>query len=105
MPYSLKGIDSVVFSVFNALGVPVTVRPILGEEAWDEYDECQEANYEGEEDYDDIRARKPKITRVGERFQKILMVDHQWKDYEDPGEVSRVPCYSTLLRPLVSCLT
>ena len=38
MPFALKGIDATLFSVFHALGMNVTVRPILGEEGWLEYD-------------------------------------------------------------------
>ena len=38
MPYALKGIDAVLFVVFRALGIQVTVQPILEPKFFEEYE-------------------------------------------------------------------
>jgi hypothetical protein len=87
MPYALKGVDATLFSVFRALGMNVTVRPILGTEAWDEY---YENTYEGEDESDEEWMEKLEersgVTRVGTKFRSI-MVASDIIEGGDPSEV------------------
>jgi hypothetical protein len=90
MPYALKGVDATLFPVFHALGMNVTVRPILGTEAWDEYDErCWENAMDGEwEEQEDWLERNGRagVTRVGMKFASIDLVDVITEN-EDPSRV------------------
>ena len=52
MPYALKGIDAVLFVVFRALGIQVTVQPILEPKFFEEYELNR---YENGHDEDEIR--------------------------------------------------
>jgi hypothetical protein len=94
LPYSLKGLDSTLFSVFCSLGLPTTVRPVMGDEAWDEYQQHQMENWEGqgegEGEWEEMVAREeamPAVSRVGKAFGKIKMLDLQMQIYEDPTPV------------------
>ncbi|KAF4634490.1 hypothetical protein G7Y89_g3611 [Cudoniella acicularis] len=42
MPYSLLGIDAIIFCVFRALGLKTMVAPVLGDEAWDDFEQVKE---------------------------------------------------------------
>jgi hypothetical protein len=100
MPYALIGIDATVFTVFQALGVKVTVCPVLGEEAFDEYKErvaekWYEEREEDFEDYETFLATQPEITRVGNKFHKMKMADEQLEGGDDPTPVRK---HSSLLR-------
>ena len=94
MPYALKGIDATIFSVFQALGMKVTVRPILGEEAFDEYKESVEERWyeEREDDFDDYEtflATQPEVSRVGNKFHKMKMADGQLEGGDNPTPVRK----------------
>ncbi|TVY81519.1 hypothetical protein LSUE1_G002849 [Lachnellula suecica] len=45
MPYCLRGIDAITLSVFRALGLKVLVAPVLGDEAWDEWEQAREEQW------------------------------------------------------------
>ncbi|TVY39980.1 hypothetical protein LSUB1_G002009 [Lachnellula subtilissima] len=84
MPFSLRGIDAITFSVFRALGLKVLVAPVLGDEAWDEWEQAREEKWmqkiygdepmaEGvvvEEEEEDAGDK----TRVGKSWHKMRMV-------------------------------
>lgn len=75
MPYSLKGLDSVIFSVFSFLSsdfdIRTTVRPLLGTEMWDEYGE----DLDEDVDSDGEEKGKGPVDRVGPKFERIKMID------------------------------
>lgn len=88
MPYSLRGIDAIAFSVFRALGLKVLVAPVLGDEAWDEWEQVREEKWmrkiyseedgggdepmeEEESGEDEGNENK---TRVGKSWHKMRMV-------------------------------
>ena len=89
MPYALKGVDATLFSVFHALGMTVIVRPILGNDAWEEYDEDA---YDGDEsdpdDWSEKWEERKAVTRVGKEFTSIIVADERSEEGEDPSEVS-----------------
>ena len=95
MPDALKGIDGTVFAVFRALGATVKVLPILSNEAWEDYDEYRrEIWYEKQLDqghtninYEDWGKGKAKVSRAGERFWELKMVDEMVEEGDDPTEV------------------
>jgi hypothetical protein len=91
MPYALKGVDAILFSVFHALGMKVTVRPILGQEGWEEYEELswQNASNYGSEDQEEWLQKKGRaeVTRVGTKFASIKVVDEIIESGDDPSKV------------------
>jgi hypothetical protein len=88
MPYSLRGIDAITFSVFRALGLKVLVAPVLGDEAWDEWEQVREEKWmrkiyseEGgggdepmEEEESGEEEGNGDKTRVGKNWHKMRMV-------------------------------
>lgn len=92
MPYALKGVDATLFMVFQALGVSVTVRPVLGDDAWEGWNESRreiwfEENEDKGVDPDDFDDQDENISRVGTEFHKMTEMNTQL-DYGDPSEVS-----------------
>lgn len=83
MPFSLRGIDAIIFSVFRALNLKVLVAPVLGDEAWDEWEQAREEKWmqkiygdspmseEGGGEDDEESGDK---TRVGKSWHKMRMV-------------------------------
>lgn len=109
MPYALKGIDATLFMVFQALGVTVTVRPVLGDEAWEGWNERrQEIWYEEQEDKNvddgDFEAQDESISRVGTKFHGLEMSDGMIEGCGDPSDVSssrplNMKCFAKVDRP------
>ena len=97
MPYALKGIDATIFMVFQALGVNITVRPILGNEQFDDYIDGYIENLsvpdgdDADEDFDEdewreeMEAKMRATVRIGDRFHKLVIVDEMTED--GPEEV------------------
>lgn len=83
LPHSLKGVDLMFFAVCTSLGLKACVKPVLGDEAWDEHAEGkiwgteEEVNEEVDSD----------VTRVGQNFERIKMADVVWRSDEDPTPV------------------
>ena len=94
MPYALKGIDATLFMVFQALGVSVTVRPVLGDEAWEGWNERRQEiwfeEHDGDVDFDDFEDQDEAITRVGTKFHQLGNSDVRIEDDDDPSDVSSV---------------
>jgi hypothetical protein len=88
LPFSLRGLDATVYSVFSSLGLSITIRPIFGEEAWDEWDqwkmEFERGGEEGKE-----------RTRVGE-FGRIRMLDEVLGRGGEPTAVCPFSLFSFL---------
>jgi hypothetical protein len=80
----------VLFSVFRALGLSAAVRPVLGDEAWDEHAEYRMEKWFDEE-RDEVEGQvevEGEKSRVGERFERIRMCEVRWRREEDPSPVS-----------------
>jgi hypothetical protein len=103
MPFSLRGIDAIIFSVFRALGLKVLVVPVLGDEAWDEWEQVREEKWmqkiygdepmaEGGEEEEEGNGDK---TRVGKSWHKMRLVSGEGgvglKVGEDPTAVRLPP--------------
>ena len=86
LPYTLKGIDLMFFAVCANLGMKVDVRPVLGDEAWDEYEEAKLCDPE-EEMTENVDTETAEVTRVGSTFERIKMADIVMKSDEDPTPV------------------
>jgi hypothetical protein len=87
-PHSLRGIDYIFFSACKALGVKAEVRPVLGDEAWDEWYEHRLQKFmEVEEDSSLSLPSQPNTSRIGHKFGRIKMVDVEIKEGEDPSKV------------------
>lgn len=87
LPYSLKGVDLMFFAVCTSLGLKVDIRPVLGDEAWDEYEEARLCD-PGEEMDKDADSDTMEVTRVGSTFERIKMADMVMKNNEDPTPVN-----------------
>jgi len=88
MPYALKGVDATLFSVFHVLGMNVIVRPILGNDAWEEYDEDTCGGYESDpDDWSEKWEERKAVTRVGKEFTSIIVVDEKSEEGDDPSKV------------------
>jgi hypothetical protein len=87
-PYCLKGVDGVLFSVCNALGLKTTVKPVLGDEAWDEHYEYLVQSFMEEEGSEGSVPSQQNISRIGKGFGRIKMVDVRIETGEDPTAVS-----------------
>ncbi|TVY24124.1 hypothetical protein LHYA1_G006670 [Lachnellula hyalina] len=84
MPFSLRGIDAITFSVFRALGLKVLVAPVLGDEAWDEWEQAREEKWMQKIYGDEPMAEGGVVeeeeenagdkTRVGKSWHKMRMV-------------------------------
>ena len=94
MPYALKGIDATLFTVFQALGGSVTVRPVLGDEAWEGWNERRQEiwfeEHNDDVDFDDFEDQDEAITRVGTKFHQLGNSDVRIEDNDDPSDVSSV---------------
>ena len=75
--------------LFHALGMNVVVRPIIGNEAWEEFDEKY---YDGDEsDSDDgmeTQEDMREVTRVGKEFAQLTVADQKSEEGDDPTKVS-----------------
>jgi hypothetical protein len=88
MPYALKGVDATLFSVFHVLGMNVIVRPILGNDAWEEYDEDTCGGYESDpDDWSEKWEERKAVTRVGKDFTSIVVADEKSEEGDDPSKV------------------
>ena len=88
MPYALKGVDATLFSVFHVLGMNVIVRPILGNDAWEEYDEDTCGGYESDpDDWSENWEERKAVTRVGKEFTSIVVADEKSEEGDDPSKV------------------
>jgi hypothetical protein len=117
MPYSLRGIDAITFSVFRALGLKVLIAPVLGDEAWDEWEQVREEKWmrkiyseegvggdepmEEEESGEEDEGNGDK-TRVGKSWHKMRMVSGEGgvglKVGDDPTSVRLL--FPPLILPL-----
>lgn len=91
MSYALKGVDATLFMIFQALGRTVTVRPVLGDEAFESWNEYpQERWYKENEaaDKNDSEAQDEPIRRVGDKFHGLVGKDEQDEEGGDHKEVS-----------------
>lgn len=86
-PYCLKGVDGVLFSVCNALGLKTTVKPVLGDEAWDEHYEYLVQSFMEEDGREGSVPSQQNISRIGKDFGRIKMVDVRIETGEDPTAV------------------
>jgi hypothetical protein len=88
MPYALKGVDATLFSVFHALGMNVLVRPILGNDAWEEYSEnTYEGGDESDEEWIEKVEERRGVTRAGKEFTSIIVTDERIEEGDDPSKV------------------
>jgi hypothetical protein len=87
-PYCLKGVDGVLFSVCNALGLKTTVKPVLGDEAWDEHYEYLVQSFMEEEESEGSVPSQQNVSRICKGFGRIKMVDVRIETGEDPTAVS-----------------
>jgi len=115
MPFALKGIDMVVFSVFRSLGLHVRVSPILAPDYEEEspYDSSSDEMHEAylkavihedsrdktrsekdldSEGYNSKLGQKGKVTRVGDAFQDLKVSSAGGHDYAEAElqEVSQI---------------
>ncbi|KAE9378797.1 hypothetical protein N431DRAFT_293080, partial [Stipitochalara longipes BDJ] len=86
LPHALKGIDHALFAALTSLGLKTTVRPVLGDEAWDEWEEWRMAKWMETEEGEGA-PRLANVTRVGRGFARIKMVDVRIGDGVDPSSV------------------
>ncbi|KAL2064514.1 hypothetical protein VTL71DRAFT_3651 [Oculimacula yallundae] len=82
MPYALKGIDAVLFAVFNSLGVSVRLRPVLENDIFEREDvDIGEDDYQRHRDYvkgeslESWEARRGHTTVIGANFTSIDSMD------------------------------
>jgi hypothetical protein len=79
LPAALKGVDGALYSVLKHLNIEVSVRPIMGPNAYD---------YEDFDDYDDLEGSETEedesraTLRVCRDFLSIQVVDDQVDDSE-----------------------
>jgi hypothetical protein len=84
----LTGIDYVVFSILQSLGFEPRVRPVLGDEAWDELYEHQLRKFmEDDREMGEEVPTQQNVSRVGNGFGRIRMVDVKIASDEDPTPI------------------
>ncbi|KUJ13011.1 uncharacterized protein LY89DRAFT_592152, partial [Mollisia scopiformis] len=94
MPYSLRGLDTTIFTVFSSLArtfdIRATVRPLLSTEPWDEHLQYREENNEDDEYWDPQAEREEHAMtdRVGEKFERVKILDKVLTGEVDPSSVS-----------------
>ena len=87
-PGCLTGIDYVLFSVLKTLGFEPRVRPVLGDEAWDElYEHRLRKFMEDDREMGEEVPAQQNISRVGKGFERIRMVDVRIAAGEDPTPI------------------
>ncbi len=104
LPYSLTGLDATLFSVLSSLNLRPSIHPILGDEAWDEWDEWRmqhffDRDHDQDEDneFQEFLASRQNIWRVGEKFSRVRMLDLVLQHSDDPTPVRLCfvfPCFS-----------
>jgi hypothetical protein len=96
-PWCLKGVDSVFFSVCSSLALKTTVKPVLGDEAWDEHYDYLVQSFMEEEGSEGPVPSQQNVSRIGKGFGRIKMVDVSILAGEDPTPV-RASFFSYTLR-------
>jgi hypothetical protein len=103
MPFALKGIDVVLFSVFRSLGFNVTVRPILDSDAlryceetlcYIDFEEYKREHKRADEDEFTRKwyERRGDITRVGDGFHGLkLSNDGTDESLDEMEKVRQIP--------------
>ena len=80
MPYALKGVDAVLYAVFEKLGMKVRVRPILENRSIDMWGQTDSES-------EDEGGSQRRIARVGRGFHALRMVGGEYMD-DGFGDVS-----------------
>ncbi|KAN0115362.1 hypothetical protein V8E51_004906 [Hyaloscypha variabilis] len=83
-PHTLKGIDATLFTALTSLGLKATVRPVLGDEAWDEWEEYRMQRWM-ESEGAEAAPRVGAVSRVGRGFGRIRMADAGIALGDDPS--------------------
>ena len=96
-PYAHKGIEATLFTVFQALGMTATVRPIIDDRTFEGWTEYRRERLRDKNGYnDDVRDfENESITRVASKFHGFKGNDERVGERGDPEEVSislPVPC-------------
>jgi hypothetical protein len=66
MPYALKGVDCIIFSVFKSLGLKAIARPVMGKDSDEEEESGDDEDFDPMTDHFD-----DPITLIGTKFHEM----------------------------------